>query len=178
MRWRLPCPRPSCHAVILEGERILLVERGHEPYRGYWGMPGGAVELGETVAEALRREVLEETGLDVEVGALVTYRDAVARRTDGSYAYHYVIMYHLARVTGGILRAGDDAARAAWVPLADLPSFRLVPGLAQVLGEALALLAAGAGPGPAPSGSWPAGGPPLAFSRESVSKDGSMNGGS
>ncbi len=142
MSWDLPCPRPSCHAVILEGDSILLVERGHEPYRGYWGMPGGAVELGETVADALRREVLEETGLEVEVGELVTYRDAVARRADGSLSYHYVIMYHLARVTGGDLRAGDDAARAAWIPLGDVPSLRLVPGLAQVLAEALVLLTA------------------------------------
>lgn len=137
MKWSFPCPRPSCHAVIVEGGRVLLIERAHEPYQGFWGMPGGAVELGETVAEALCREVREETGLEVEVGDLVTYRDAIAHGPDGGVAYHFVIMYHRARVVGGQLRAGDDAARVAWVPLPEADYLPLVPGLAEVMHAAV-----------------------------------------
>lgn len=126
-------PRPSCHAVILDGERILMVERGHEPFRGWWGLPGGAVELGETVEEALKREVWEETGIEVVVDRLLAFRDAVGRDPDGRISYHYVILFFLARHVGGSLRAGDDAAQARWVPREEVARLPVVPGVADVI---------------------------------------------
>lgn len=130
-------PRPSCHAVIADGPRLVLVERAHEPYRGWWGLPGGAVELGETVEEALRREVREETGLDVDVGRFLTLKDAIACDARNRILYHYVILFFRATLLGGELRAGDDAARAVWAEAGDLGRFRLVPGLEEVVAMAL-----------------------------------------
>ncbi|WP_278199612.1 NUDIX hydrolase [Thermaerobacter subterraneus] len=126
-------PRPSCHAVVSDGRRVVLVRRGGEPFRGWWGLPGGAVELGETVEEALRREVREETGLEVEVQGLLTYKDAVNRDEAQRIRFHYVILFFAARPVGGTLQAADDAAEAAWVPWEEVDRFRLVPGTRQVL---------------------------------------------
>lgn len=130
-------PRPSCHAVIIEDDAVLLVRRGAEPFRGWWGLPGGAVELGETVVEALRREVREETNLDVEVGRFLSYKDAVGRDPDtGRILHHYVIMFFTARRVGGRLRAASDAAEARWVRREDLPGLQLVPDLPALLARA------------------------------------------
>lgn len=112
-------PLPSCHALIRDGERILLVQRGRPPFEGYWGLPGGGIELGETVADALRREVREETGLDVAVGRFLGYADAIEHDEDGRVRYHYVIMYLEASVQGGSLTASDDAAAVRWVTVAE-----------------------------------------------------------
>jgi 8-oxo-dGTP diphosphatase len=112
-------PLPSCHALIRDGERILLVQRGRPPFEGYWGLPGGGIELGESVADALRREVREETGLDVAVGRFLGYADAIEHDEDGRVRYHYVIMYLEAAVQGGNLTASDDAAAVRWVTVAE-----------------------------------------------------------
>lgn len=129
-------PRPSCHAVVRDGTRVLLVLRGRPPFAGWWGLPGGAVEAGETVAEALAREVREETGLEVEVGPLLGYKDGIARDARGRLRHHYVILFFLARPRGGRLEAASDAADARWVEAAELPRLRLVPGAEEVLRRA------------------------------------------
>lgn len=136
-KWRYPeHPRPSCHAVIGDGQRLLLIQRAHEPFEGWWGLPGGAIELGETVEEALRREVLEETGLDVSVGPFVTLKDAIGPDPDGRLRYHYVVLFFKATLLGGDLRPGDDAARAVWVEAGDLGRYNLVPGADDVIRRA------------------------------------------
>lgn len=132
MPGRFPFPRPSCHAAITRGGRLLLVKRKHDPYQGWWGLPGGAVELGEAVEEALIREVREETGLDVAVGDFLLLRNAIGRDDAGAITYHYVVLFYRARVLGGTLRAGDDAEKARWTPLDRLPDL-LVPGARQVI---------------------------------------------
>ncbi len=128
-------PRPSCHAVIPDetGQRLVLIQRACEPYRGWWGLPGGAVELGETVEEALRREVREETGLEIAVDRLLTLKDAIGRDDEQGITYHFVILFFSARLLGGRLRAGDDAASAEWVPVSELPRYPLVPGADEVI---------------------------------------------
>ncbi|MBP2018868.1 ADP-ribose pyrophosphatase YjhB (NUDIX family) [Symbiobacterium terraclitae] len=113
-------PMPSCHALIMDGQQVLLVLRANPPLRGYWGLPGGRVELGETVEQALLREVREETGLDVTIERYLGYRDAIDRDESGRVRYHYVVQYFLARPAGGALTPSDDAAEARWVPLAEL----------------------------------------------------------
>ena len=80
---------------------MLLVKRAHEPLKGEWSLPGGAVEVGETLEAALAREVLEETGLDVDVGPVVEVLDRIERDADGRVEYHFVIIDYLCRAVGG-----------------------------------------------------------------------------
>lgn len=107
-------------AIVLRGDDVLLVQRGREPARGLWGLPGGMLELGETVAEGVRREVLEECGVEVEVGPLVGVFEPMQRDDDGLLRYHYVVLDYLARYVGGELLAADDADDARWVALEGL----------------------------------------------------------
>lgn len=129
--WRHP--RPSCHAAIVAGDRLVLIQRAHEPFKGWWGLPGGAVELGETVKEALEREVREETGLLVVPGRFLTLRDAIGRDHESGVRYHYVILFFQAELVGGDLCAGDDAACAEWVGREELERYNLVPGVEEVI---------------------------------------------
>jgi len=109
-------------AVVVDGERVLLVQRGHEPSKGKWSLPGGILELGESLAEGVAREVLEETGLVVEIIELVELLDRV-HRGDGPSGervrYHYVIADYLCRVVGGALQAASDADAVRWVERAE-----------------------------------------------------------
>lgn len=104
-------------AIVLRGDDVLLVQRGREPAKGLWGLPGGMLELGETVAEGVRREVLEECGVEVEIGPLVGVFEPMQRADDGRLRYHYVVLDYLARYVGGELQAADDADDARWVAL-------------------------------------------------------------
>jgi ADP-ribose pyrophosphatase YjhB (NUDIX family) len=114
-------------AVVLRDDQVLLVQRGREPAKGLWGLPGGMLELGETLAEGVRREVLEECGVEIEVGPLVGVFEPMQRNDDGRLRYHYVVLDYLARYVGGELRAADDADDARWV---DLDVLDLLPMLA------------------------------------------------
>ena len=101
-------------AVVVQDGRALIVKRAHEPRKGEWSLPGGHVHLGETLVDAVRREIKEETGLDVEVGEIVEIFDRV-HRLDGRVEYHFVIVDYVCRPIGGTLCAGDDAEDVAWV---------------------------------------------------------------
>ena len=103
--------------VVHEG-RVLLVKRGTEPARGRWSIPGGLIELGESLSQAVVREVEEETGLTVAVVELVEILDRIYRE-DNRVRYHYVIADYLCRVTGGSLRAASDADEVRWVERAE-----------------------------------------------------------
>lgn len=126
-------PLVSCHALIRDGTSILLVERKRPPHQGCWSLPGGGVELGETVEEALRREVREETGLEIGAPRFLNYVDAIEQDDTGRIRYHYVILYFEAEVAGGRLRAGDDAAAAEWVPVAGLEGRSLTDAVGRCL---------------------------------------------
>ena len=116
--------------MIADGAgRILLIRRGHPPGEGLWSVPGGRVEPGETDAEAVVREVREETGLAVAVGALL---GSVVREGPGAT---YDIFDYAATPAGGTLRAGDDAADAAWFAVPELDGLPMTPGLVDALTE-------------------------------------------
>ena len=118
-------------AVVTDGRgRLLMIRRGREPGAGLWSIPGGRIEPGETDADALIREMVEETGLTVEVGALL---GRVRRPGLGGAVLD--IRDYAATVTGGTLRPGDDAADARWVAAADLDSLAITEGLIEALTE-------------------------------------------
>ena len=120
---------PCVGAVVTDGQgRLLMIKRGHEPGAGLWSIPGGRIEPGETDAEALVREMLEETGLTVQVGRLV---GSVQR--PGLDGTAIDIRDYAATVTGGALRPGDDAADARWVDMAEMGSLEITEGLIEAL---------------------------------------------
>jgi ADP-ribose pyrophosphatase YjhB (NUDIX family) len=107
-------PLMGVGAVIVEAGRVLLVRRGHEPMKGHWSLPGGLLELGESLSGGVIREVQEETGLIVEPLGLIELLDRI-HRVGERVRYHYVIADYLCRVTGGVLQAASDADAVRWV---------------------------------------------------------------
>jgi 8-oxo-dGTP diphosphatase len=103
-------------AVVIDGTKVLLVRRGQEPLKGEWSLPGGALELGETLQQGVVREVLEETGLDRRPGGIVEVLDRITHdESTGRVRYHYVLVDFVCRVAGGTLLGGSDAEEARWV---------------------------------------------------------------
>jgi 8-oxo-dGTP diphosphatase len=117
-------PRVGVGAVIVHAGRVVLIKRGKEPLLGRWVVPGGTVEWGESLQDALVREVQEETGLTVRPGELLTVFDRIERGPEGT-RYHYVILDYLCEWLSGTLVAGSDAQDAAWAAPEDLPAYDL-----------------------------------------------------
>lgn len=122
--------------MIIENNRILLVERGHEPLKGYWSLPGGAVETGERLEAALGREVREETGLEVEVVTLIETFERIMTDAEGRTEYHFVLMDYLCRPVGGVLCAADDASQCEWFAPDEIAGLRITEGTPAVISKA------------------------------------------
>lgn len=122
---------------MLKEDQVLLVLRGQEPSRGKWSIPGGVLELGETIQQAARREVREECGVEIEVGGVAEVRDAIVRDEEGRVRFHYVLIDLSARYVQGTLTAGSDVADARWVGESELNNFELTAGLRDVLIRAI-----------------------------------------
>ncbi len=129
-------------AVIVDGAaRVLLVKRRFEPLAGQWSLPGGAVDVGETLAACVIREMREETGLEVEIGPVIEVFDRITHDGEGRVQYHFVLVDYVCRPVGGTLAAASDVADVAWAPAADLPAFGLTDKATEVIGRGLALAA-------------------------------------
>ncbi len=126
-------------AVVCEAGRVLLVERNQEPHQGTWSLPGGVLELGEPLAEGLRREIREETGLEIRILELVEVFERILLDEQGRPEYHYVLVDYLCEKTGGQLRAGDDVSGAEWVARDRLGAYRLTSGAGPVIEKAFAI---------------------------------------
>ncbi len=125
-------------ALIFRDGEILLVERGKEPLKGYWSLPGGLLELGERLDAAVCREVLEETGLMVESAGLFELFERIMPDAEGKPEYHYVLADYICRVTGGSLAAASDVSDVAWVGERALSGYRLTEGTLAVIERAFA----------------------------------------
>jgi 8-oxo-dGTP diphosphatase len=123
-------------AIILDRDRVLLIERGRPPLQGYWSLPGGVLEVGERLEEGIRREVLEETGLQIRTRGVVEIFERIMHDAAGKPEYHYVLVDYLCRVTGGTLCAASDCARAEWVPRRRLREYRITEGTPPVIEKA------------------------------------------
>ena len=123
-------------AVVVDADRVLLVQRGQEPLKGEWSLPGGAVELGETLEVACAREVHEETGLDVDVGPMIDVFDRIRIDGDGRTRYHYVLVDFVCRRTGGVLASASDAADARWASLDELRALGVQPDTVSAIEQA------------------------------------------
>jgi len=134
-------PRVAVGAVVLDGDRVLLARRGQAPSVGKWSIPGGLVDVGERLEEAVAREVEEETGLRIRVLGLCGVIDRVHREGDRT-RYHYVIIDYAAEPVGGELRAGSDAAEVRWVAVDDLARYETTDGLADMIHRAVRLVRA------------------------------------
>jgi len=123
-------------AVIVDQGRVLLVKRGSPPLLGEWSLPGGVVELGETLRGAAEREAREETGLMVRAGEVLEVLDRIVPDKDGAPQYHYVLIDFLCTVKGGELRAGGDAADTCWANEGELGKFKLEQPAIEVVRKA------------------------------------------
>lgn len=125
-------------AIIVEDNRVVVVRRAHEPLKGQWSVPGGVLELGETLHSGAAREALEETGLVVEVGEVLEVFDRIVRDGYGRVQFHYVLIDFLCRRVSGELRAGEDASEARWVTAEELRNFPIADSAQAVLSKGLA----------------------------------------
>ena len=137
-------PVVAVGVLIIQDDRVLLVQRARPPAVGSWTVPGGKVELGESLEEAAHRELLEETNLTATLGPIVEILDRVIRDEAGEIAYHFVILDFLGSNPRGELRAASDSLDARFVPLAELDRYVLTDGLTAVIARAQAMQAASA----------------------------------
>lgn len=137
-------PFVAVSAVIVRAGRVLLVQRARPPAQGLHTLPGGVVEAGETLVEALQREVAEETGLAIDPAGLAGYREVIERDDAQRPARHFVILAFAARWRAGEPALNDELAAARWVAPAELAQYRTTEGLAEIVTAAFALLAAAA----------------------------------
>jgi 8-oxo-dGTP diphosphatase len=130
-------PRPvvGVGALIFQESRILLVERGRHPLKGQWSLPGGAVETGESLEQAIVREVREETGLDVHPMQVGVIFERILRDVEGAPEYHYVLIDYICKVIGGSLCAGDDSCNAKWFEISSLEQLNITEGTLAVIHE-------------------------------------------
>lgn len=130
-------PLVGVGAVIVEGDRVVLVRRAAEPMAGEWSIPGGLLELGETMRAGAAREALEETGLQVEAGEVLEVLDRIVPDANGKPRFHYVLIDFLCRRVAGELRAGGDAAEARWAQEADLASLGVAEAAVKIIRKGL-----------------------------------------
>jgi 8-oxo-dGTP diphosphatase len=128
-------PLVGVGAIIIHQSKILIVKRANEPAKGLWSVPGGVVELGEQLHKAIKREVKEETGLEVDIERLIEAVDNIIFDDEGRIQYHYVLLDYLCQLRGGVLKAADDVHEIQWVPLRALQSLPITSSLNRVIAK-------------------------------------------
>ena len=140
MRREYPeAPRIGVGAVVLHEGRVLLVRRGGRPSWGKWSLPGGLVELGESTAEAVCREIAEECACRIRLVGICGVIDRIVRDAEGRVRYHYVLVDYLAYPESDVITAGSDEAEACWVPIDRVDELDVTEGLSDMIRRALKL---------------------------------------
>jgi 8-oxo-dGTP diphosphatase len=129
-------PMVGVGAIMLRRDRILMAQRGKEPLKGWWSLPGGALEIGESLHDGICREVREETGLEVTPLGVFEIFERIMRDAEGKPEYHYVLIDYMCRVTGGKLFPGDDVCAVEWVRHRDLSTLQITEGTLGVIEKA------------------------------------------
>jgi len=132
-------PLVGVGGVVLDGEKVLLVRRAQAPLQGEWSLPGGLVEVGERLAHAVRREIAEETGLNVRVEGVVKVLDRITRDPEKRVRFHYVLVDYLCRVVGGELRHGSDVTDVTLADPAGLEPYAITAKAEGVIARAVQL---------------------------------------
>ncbi|OGO23290.1 MAG: hypothetical protein A2Z28_03315 [Chloroflexi bacterium RBG_16_51_9] len=130
-------PTVAVSAIIFKEERVLMIKRSKEPNKGKWSIPGGGIELGETLDQAVKREVREECSIEIEVERVFYTTENIIRDDDGRVKYHYVLVDMLAKYAGGETKAQSDAEECRWVTAEELSELDITPRLRAVLERAL-----------------------------------------
>ena len=133
-------PYLAVSAAIIRDGKVLAVRRARKPALAHYTLPGGAVETGETLLEAVSREVSEETGLAIEPVALAGHREAIVRDTQGSVKHHYVILCFASRLVGGDIRLNDELDDARWLAPDELAALKTTDGLGEIVEAAIGLI--------------------------------------
>jgi ADP-ribose pyrophosphatase YjhB (NUDIX family) len=136
-------PAVGVGGVVVREGRALIIKRGHEPRKGEWSLPGGLVHLGESLEDAVRREIHEETGVEVAVGAMIEVFDRVHRDGDGRIRYHFVIVDYVCRWVNGEPRPGSDADAVAWARADELASYGVNAHASRVITKGLEVVTSG-----------------------------------
>ena len=132
-------PMVGVGGIVLNEGKVLLVRRGQQPGYGKWSIPGGMVELGETLTEAIRREVLEECGIEIELADVVAVLERVIRREDERVRYHYILIDFLGYWKGGELQPASDILEARWADPSEMENLEMTDRTKQVVFEAMGL---------------------------------------
>lgn len=136
-RWYPQLPMVGVHTLVLREGHMLLVKRSKEPSKGKWSLPGGRIELGESLYEAARREVLEECSIEIEIERLLDVADSIIKDEEERISYHFVLIYLLARYKAGDVKAQSDAEDVGWFTPAEIAALDVHPQLRAVLMQAL-----------------------------------------
>ncbi|MEO0329485.1 MAG: NUDIX hydrolase [Pseudomonadota bacterium] len=120
-------PRTGASVLVIQDHTVLLAKRGKDPFKGYWSLPGGSQEAGETLLECALRELREETAIVAELAEFITVRDRINRHEDGTLSHHFVLATYLVRDFSGQPVAGDDAEEIGWFEPSQFDQVRLTP---------------------------------------------------
>ena len=133
-------PIPAAHAMTFREGKVLLVKRAYPPSKGRWSVPGGVIELGETIHGAAQRELCEECGVEVEIDRVVNVVDSVVLDTGGNIRFHYVVIYLLAQYVRGKARPNSDASEVRWVTREELSILDMHPLARQTAQQAFEMV--------------------------------------
>ena len=132
-RWYPQFPGVAVHPLVFKDKHLLLVKRAKEPSKGKWSLPGGRIELGETIHDAAEREVLEECSIEIEIERLYDIGESIITDTEDRISYHFVLIYLLAKYRAGDIKARSDAEDVGWFTLPEIARLEMHPLLRSML---------------------------------------------